>query len=939
MLGNKSLAIGGPLSSDRTVTNVELAKNVTYKFYVHNIDFSAETYSLKVSYKSNGSVVYNKSGLPFDQQSTYNINDFAKIQNWVGGGSNSQTIAAVLDYYVANQDGLPSGQSSAKINGTVRTQSGSPVANATVVGYAALYPNKSTNGARDQLESLADPTPPAYEKISKNPDLLKNYWNLEETDSFVSTHTKEAIPETAPWVDEPNLDGTAAIDLPADEEIVLAAWSGPVPDCGILAAGGHEYDCQMGATHVPDSPTVVIERIGPKGSITERSTVQLDEIAGGGLADPDRLNYETVDLQPGFYYIHEEGAPKGIPRKVGKSTEIIDRYQQTTDSKLSDRASEVAKEINNDRLKRVTTETNASGEFTLSVPANAKVVSIQTYKAGSIADATGTAPANMTQRTIVSNYNDAINTDPSQRTAAQRRIVNSSVYFPSITRTVEPPADDVRITMYELSAPPGANVSALQEELDRLRQQLRDQSFSTVTNTIQQQIPKTSIEELRNLYAELAGVVDQYQPVEDRYLEISNRTSIADPSELSRDELTTEMRHMNQALREVDATGMISEPDVEKSASNVSVSWTVPDMDLSEAKVSVIAHYANGTSRAVSEEYIAIDSGLAADSVRVESFPLGETDPASVSFELRVAGDGELRNREDAVKNPTFSGDLPRINSISLSSAVPGPDENVTATVTPAQFGSFKEVKSVTVYGPDGNQLGTSPIRNGTTFSFTTDGAGIHTIEATLVTTGGTEVQLPVRIKAKSTDTDRPPTISARDSPIGMYALVGGADLEEARIETDSGGQEISVTGVVESNRKPTEVDLHLEELSIPGTATTTITLVEEGSRERLGYNVPVLVHMQKPSSEDYQIWREGQPVRKDGNKWGEVSETSQGITVDTYTESDGSVEIKKVSDPTLRQRLDWWVATRLSSVGVSSVTIGVGPIAQLAALVGGWSA
>jgi len=371
---------------------------------------------------------------------------------------------------------------------------------------------------------------------------------------------------------------------------------------------------------------------------------------------------------------------------------------------------------------------------------------------------------------------------------------------------------------------------------------------------------------------------------------------------------------MNQALYSTDLTGGIEEPDtdaVTKSAENVSLAWTVPGMDLSASNVSVIAHYANGTTRVVPEEYVQVNTEIGDDTVHINEYPLGKNDPSSVQFRLRIAGEEELRSASKTVTNPQQSGDLPRLDSISLGTLTPGPSETVSVELNPAQMSSFRRVTNVTAYSPDGSEVTTTSVSDGDTFSFTTDGTGVHTLRVDIETTNGNTVTLPVRIKALASDISRPPSITVRDSPIGQYALVGDG-LAGAEISTDAGAKQTTVVAKLkEESSLPSNIDVHLEEIALAGTAETSVTVVRGEAEQRISKHVPVTLHFRKPT-DDVLVRRNGEPLSADGNSKGQTRTTGKALIVETYIDESGSVTVKRVNDPGWLEKLafqgDQWV-------------------------------
>ena len=822
------------------------------------------------------------------------------------------------------------------LSGHVTDQAGEPIQNATVVAYAATYSGKSLSESRQALERLADPTPTVWSDLGEDVSLLGNggEWTQDDLTTYVSTHTRDALPSTAPWIDNPNLADTATIGvtepLPVNQPIPLIAWDADASGLGVnrcLPGIGSEYDCQMPGKHNSDA-TIVIERIGPGGDIVDRSTVTTSQTSGGGYLDPDSLAYAEVELPAGFYYIHEEGAPKGLPRRVGTSTQIVNRYQENAEGQLADRAKEVRDEIQSSNLVRLNTSTNATGYYSFSVPDGTQVVTVQAYHAPALIRDAGLSPASITQQTILTEYNSAIQTLPGDRSTLQNRIANSSVYFPSATRTVEPPAQQVDIMMYELSAPPGANVSALQDQFARLKALLENGTFTDLPPALQQRLEELNSEELQELRNELAGLSNANSRLRERTAKllaqqrnssVSEVKAALEDQEKTNKELREEIGALRQALAEVGSTIDLGEPTVDKSGETVSLAWDVP-LDLSESNVSVIAHYANGTSQVVSGKYLKTEtSAVGADTVRLVDYPLSEDGPLSTQFSLRVASGNDYGERTDVVRNPSASGTLPRLDSVRLSSLTPGPDESVSVTVNPAETGSFRQITGATVYAPDGSTLNASNVSEGTQFSFRTAGRGIHRVEIDMETTSGEAFSLPIQVKALGTDLNRPPTVTARDSPLGAYALTSG-QVERATIDTDSAGTRTTVTAQLAKGETPSNVDVHLEELTAPRDTTTVVSLVQGADQQALDQHIPVTIHYKDPG-DSVLVWRNDEAIPADGSQLGSRRSTGNSLVVETYTEADGTVSVRKLNRPGFSDRASFWLDLQVQRIPLLALT------------------
>lgn len=810
------------------------------------------------------------------------------------------------------------------VSGTVTTQTGAPVENATVVGYAAVMDTKSLEENRQELDSLANQIPNAWREEGAGKKLIgdNGAWTADGVTSYVATHRGDAVAEEAPWITDHADLRKPLIELPANEDFIVSAWdaqAGGYGDTTCLPLA-HEYDCQLPGKHKSEA-TIVVERIGPGGDITLNNTITLDKQSGGGFGDGDSFRYATLSLSPGFYYIHEEGAPRGVPRKVGDTTSIIDAYEEDVRGDLSKRAQEVKDAIDNNRVERIVATTDENGQYTLNVPVNAKIVTIQSYHAPALQRLENVDPQNLTTQQIRTQYNAALTTSMEDRTQTQRELLNSSVYFPSVTKTVEPPADNVDIQLYELSAPPGANVTALQNQLQQLRNRLNNLTLSDLPPSLLNKLDDNNIEELRQVYTSLMGTVENYEPLKERYLEISERDTIADADELDKGELIAEINAANVAINSLDPTKFIEPPTKVIDDDNISLTWAVPDADLTTANVSVIADYSNGTSQVVSDEYIQIDDSMVGtDNIRLVDFPLGETDPAQVSFRLQVSGDDVWGKTRTIIKNPTYNGKVPTLDAISFSTLQPGPGDNVEMTLHAAEDSSFRKLTNVTVYGPDGAELTTGNITNGQTVNFTTAGAGIHRIAFTVEDLDGSKFSDTVRLKAGETDTAMPPTITGHEGPLGVYAIVGDG-LESGRIDIEDDGSVTVVGQIGQSADVPSKLSLHLETLSTQPDSTKNVRLVRGDARESINSHVRVTVHTKALSEKAIIYWGDSKPVTTDGStRYGDVDKRADGVTIQTYTDKSGELTLRTINAPGLFDRLRYTFRKNIADLDVPFV-------------------
>jgi len=283
----------------------------------------------------------------FDRKTDYNISvdvdgGTASFYHWKTGNGKPETADAVLnvttddtssgDIYRAYSNGgaqndnhlalakvkISNLSSPAVVTGQAKGQDGNPISNATVhitgVDYSNINPGAQT--ARERANELLDEAEnPLPANFDRSLDVRSQY--LEgKSEEVPLAYTREDI-ATAPWTDQAELVPPNVV-LPADEPVVFAPWN-PDGNSGLL---GNEYSNQLPGTPIDKGP-VVVEQIGPDGSVVQTQKVAVDKRAGGGLGDPSSMPYGETRLSPGIYRISLEGDDAARPtRSPGRSRTI-----------------------------------------------------------------------------------------------------------------------------------------------------------------------------------------------------------------------------------------------------------------------------------------------------------------------------------------------------------------------------------------------------------------------------------------------------------------------------------------------------------------------------------------------------------------------------------------------------------------------------------------
>jgi hypothetical protein len=672
--------------------------------------------------------------------------------------------------------------------------------------------------------------------------------------------------------------------------------------------------------------SIELTHLDPTGDELKTETIPLSQTYQVGVVATSKHAYAEAELSPGFYKISVQNSSVSYTFVAGQPDEIaaeISKDLRNRASKFSQHAKQMRERFNSSKFVAETVVTSENGSFSVGLPSNVKTVSATAYKVPTGMDAANATRADIreyyntmnislqsvdTEDPFAVSHHDLTRADANLTADANLDEPVPAFYLPDGEVRQDVPASNVTLEVYKTDVPKFADAG-----LTANRSQLREWwqsnlSYSDLPAAMQDRWNAT-LGELNATREKLNNVTQANEELRSRFEELlaeQRDTSVEkireqlEDSNKDRGDLQEEISALRQAIAEMGSTVTIERPDVtrDEKAENVSLAWTLPG-DLDDANVSVLAHYANGTTQAVDSTYVSVDEGTLpgqGDVVRVSEYPLGSTDPASVQFELMAAGTEDWATSSEVVKNPTVSTELPSIDSISLSSVNPGPSENVTVTVSPSESGSWKQITNVTVLGPDGSPVSSSAVTNGQAFRFTTAGEGVHTAQITAETTDGSVVEIPVRVKAVGREVDASPTLSVKESPVGEYVLTSG-EFERAEVSTENARERVQVTAQLPAGDDvPSEVSVHLEELSTPADSTVSVQFVRGENEEAVSKNIPVTVHMAAPSG-DLLLWRNGAAVSNDGGKWGQARLESDHLVVKTYTDENGGLTLEKRND------------------------------------------
>jgi hypothetical protein len=797
------------------------------------------------------------------------------------------------------------------VTGRVTTQSGTPVANATVEIVGAKQP--SIAQARNTLSSLSDPIPTEFvTQLDSGFDAMQSF---EGTDAKYVAIYEPSGGYNVPLLDSADLRQPLWVNVPAYQPVTVIVGDSSQNDGGFWATG--EYERQVPGTIIEH--TAVFERLSPTGEVVERMNVTTNETFGGGFLDGSQLRYAQVKLTPGIYRVQAQGSAFHYYIKVGNPIPDFDEALKTIQGQITDYSQSLREAAESGTIVRKVVVTNETGHFSASVPNSVKLVTVTARKSPALLKQ-GVDPENVTQELIRDTYSvrESI-TDPQERLQA---IPNESIYIPSVPVTARPPADDVHLTMVEVGFPSAGDLGAYQEKYRALLNALLNGSMSDLPPALQQAFEELTREETEELHEEMSELKERNDRLRERFEEIYESRFGQPPTEIiindtSDEELRNRISALQQALTELQSTIEAGEGVVERGVNTITYRqpFGVP---LSPEDVLVRAHYSNGTSVVVPDEYVSIDNeltnafGAGGSEVVVDEYPIPEN-IGSVRFSVDVANAEGIGHAGAVVTNPAFDGEVPTIAGVSVSSLEPGTGETVSLNIVPGEESTYRSVTGATVYGPSGQTLSTTIKPDGTVQFQTANTAGRHIVRVQFEDINGHSYVLPIRLKA-SENINRPPGVRLSETPFGTVAIVGDG-LEAGSVDVSADAVEITAQIEAGSDAPPV---LHVYEsgATVPADATRTIRVVRGEEQASINKKVGIVLHTAALTENAIVERGEDQPITRSGEtRYGVIQSTSGGTTIRTFTQADGSVEVHVNNDPSSLERLFYWLDVQTASL------------------------
>ncbi|MFB6068329.1 MAG: PQQ-binding-like beta-propeller repeat protein [Halobacterium sp.] len=812
------------------------------------------------------------------------------------------------------------------VRGQVVTKDGAPVSGATVRAVALNYSTASIDtdsDAKNILQKLESPKPPQWTP-SFNP-----------TDTFSSASAKYvAVHSPEQWgVAQNTIVGdqqlsNPQIQIPAGERVILSVWN-PTADGGLINIDRDEAAADLPGAPVERTHTIVVEKLGPGGSVTEQFEFKTDEVIstrGTNFVTKESYHVAAARLPAGFYRIHAKGSPVSYTIAVGDPSEIARQIRQDLRAKsgsLSDHAKYVRSKLADAEAEVYKTTTGPNGKFSLDIPANYRLVKVSAYKgAGLLND------VSLQNRSITKLQQEVLAAD-----------YNGSIYYTVAPEKIDPPNRDVTVTVASFPAGASAKPSIFGDMWDRLMDRIQNKSMSWWSSQIPGSIPsnatKTDLKEkvnrLQQVLNKSQATNERYQRLLEQYKQRLAELKNKKPSEVtvkldddaSKTELKQEIRALRRAISDlrsaVDTTSSTSAKAKNASTSlytyKVTVGQNVEDLRTSLAKgdVVVTALY-NGQQHVVPEQYVSVRDKLTGGAVvTVSDYPVPSGAPTARFKLVGMTASGDpVKDRSEPTKNPQFDGVIPDISGVDVSSLNPSPNSTVVVTLRPADASNFGNVTKVSASAAGKTWRGT--VTGPMTAKIPVHGTVPHQIEITYTNTNGTKFSTVVPVVPRSESLERPTSIISKPSKQGRYAMTGGG-ISGAKIQRAAGT--VTVTAVVNQSAGDVPNSIHVYPSGSSPASKYAVSVVDTAGKA-VQESVAVTMHTSKLPSDAlvYYVTDDGnqQPLTSSPSIHGSVESGPTGNIITLYTD-DGEATVRVVEDPTITQQAWWFVETSLPDI------------------------
>ncbi|MFC7227771.1 carboxypeptidase-like regulatory domain-containing protein [Salinirubellus salinus] len=877
-----------------------------------NIDYTAETYDIVVEDKT-GAVVASASSVGFETSASQ-----------ITQVNYGRDAAGPMYYDSITADGYTFTES---VSGTVRDQSGAPVANATVqvTGVSSAVSNQQS-----EIDSITNPVPSSWDAsraLTGDGGVLST--GASDGAAVPLMYSPEEVGEGIWVTSTPDLSDPDLKSEDGETKVALLAVD-PTAGDGIFE---NEHNQQVPGKVIDDA-NITLTKLTPSGEAASSQTYEVKEHGDdGGFGDPSKLPYAVATVTPGYYQMDVSSEDKSITYtvRIGERGQIVSAVLtdlQTQSGQVSQRAQDVRSKVSGGTLSTVTVQTDANGQFTADVGQDFTFVSVQAYKYGGL---------------LNGNYENVSATSVDNRSIQEaeelmrQQDYKGSVALPAGVTTTQPPASNVDVRV--ISAPsPYQNLSDFQGNYEDWQGFLNNWTDSELPGVIQDEIGAYNSTELQEIRGELKKSVESNEELRQEYRDALAEIRNQDPRQIDVD-LGDETNGSDAELREEitalqrSIQSLQSQVDAEDSAGQVSdgladYSVTLPALtDVSKDDVTVLAHYSDGTTEIVGEEYVSVEdtqlsSGELGDTIRVTDYEIKQ-DPANVRFEVIADTDDGLVKETEGINNPAFAGSRPGVDSISISNLHPQTGSNVVVGMSPDDSAVFGSVDSVNVIAPDGSTVSTTA--DGNEYTIPVEQTGTHRVEIVYSNSNGDQFREVFRFDSRDSSFENSPSVRLKEGNSGQYALV--SNMDGANVEREAG--QTTVYAQFARGDVPNRVHLYPSQAT-DSNGQVNVEIVEGASQQSINKRVVTEIHMSQ-LSEDATVYRSnGQPITTEGVGYGTIETSENGTVITTYTDADGTISLDVNNDPGFVERTQYRVDSFIQGLPVDIPGLSIGGVALL---------
>jgi hypothetical protein len=816
---------------------------------------------------------------------------------------------------------------------------------------------------------------------------------LDET--RVLLHTRESwgldtVPLTRDQVKTvPTGVPARAITTPGEEQL-FACWDFDQPGAaGYSAEFGDGLDNSIVGAETTPCSNITIERVDPLGGSMSSETVEPSGLIGSRAAANCGWSGETgrcikhhygyrTDLEKGVYRVYPEGDQSRAmvyivaPNNDTSSLESeIENYASSRAESISEYNEKVKAEYDAGNLEFVSTSTNDTGHYSLDVPDPATEAELRVVKDGGVNDA---PPGKLSRSDLTNEF----------RTAVKRNFRDSTVVgfeaadeetFVSVCQRMEPITQDVGVPYYGETRTDIPNQNAdiqgqylIPPELDERVRRCAAISYAAsvldgygdfLSPGLTDNLNAIPDAKLRRLLRTVHSAIKSNDILCETYANEVDADScedaLTDPDTLTRGELENRVEDGYDTVDDSSdhlgggggSGGFLGggsgvdvgngDTSVDDGSNTVGTEWPVDGVsNWDDASLLVRLTWSNGSTTVLnrSSDYVSVEDSLTgSDTVRLKDYPVGDRDPAAVTARLDIITKSSTGSgNSGAVKNPTWSGDLPRLAAIRVSKWQPGAEDTVTVSVDPeddSRFGAFKRLE---VTAPNGSTTTYTDVSN-SEITAKMHGVGRHRLAAVFTAADGnaTEFTEVLLVDAQRTSRDRPPSIRGRAGAIGRYAVVGHG-LETGEVAVERGGSRVILTGVLPQDADvPGTFTADTRDLSVASDATTTVQLRSGDTRATVRERIGIVLYADE-IDDGALVWRNGDAITRAGTEWGQVS-VENSTTVDVVSDETASAKIRVDADPSPIDRFRHWLDASLPAMPFGALVLDLTPLLAVLAV------